>query len=72
MRLATHPEFISLPGEGGLVVKHSSQYPTHAMPAESTNAVTSVVLCAQGHVMTVTSLMVGPSVALYTYIIERG
>ena len=29
-------------GEGGLVVKHSRQVPTHAIPAESTNAVTAV------------------------------
>ena len=29
-------------GEGGLVVKNSSQYPTHAILAESTNAVTAV------------------------------
>jgi len=29
-------------GEGGFVVKNASQYPTHAIPAESTNAVTAV------------------------------
>ena len=29
-------------GEGGLQVNHSSEYPTHAILAESTNAVTAV------------------------------
>ena len=70
--LRTVPRSETPRGEGGLVVKHSSQYPTHAMPAERTNAVTSVVLCAQGHAGAVTGLMVGFGVAVYTGIIERG
>ncbi len=72
MRLATHPEFISLPGEGGLVVKHSSQDPTHAFAVGSANVVTAVVLCAQEHTRAVTRFMVGSVVAVYTGIIERG
>ena len=72
MRLATHPEFISLPGEGGLVVKHSSQDPIHAFAVGSANVVTSVVLCAQGHMGAVSGFMVGSGAASDTGIIERG
>ena len=42
------------------------------MPAESTNAVTAVVLCARGHAVAVTGFMVRVGVAGYTGIIERG
>ena len=58
--------------KGRLLVKSSTLHPTHAIAAERTNAVTSVVLCAQVHAGAVTGLMVGFGVAGYTDIIECG
>ena len=45
---------------------------TRAVAVDTANAVTSVVLCAQGHAAAVTGLMVGFGVAGYTGIIEQG
>ena len=59
-------------GEGGLRVTHSSQVPTHAFAVGSANVVTSVVLCAQGHMGAVSGFMVGSGAASDTGIIERG
>ena len=60
------------PGGGGLRVKTFSQYSTHEISGNTANAVTPVVLRAQGHTEAVTGLMVGFGVVGYTGIIEQG